>query len=244
MFETVSSDQSGSCILPSALVLMADGSYKQAGLIRTDDIMMSFNHETGVIEPNVVIGNDDISKPAQVYDVVHLEFSNGMSTNFIDEHGYFDVTLNKYVYLYIDDAKECIGHEFVTIDGSLVIKTVKLASISIVKTFTTLCSPAAANSLNIIVDGILSIAGGLKGLFNIFDYDSKTLAFDKEKMQADIRKYGLLTYKDFERFFPEEIYNLLACKYLGVSIGKGLINWDIFEEYVNNRKDQLMENVR
>lgn len=232
------------CILPSALVLMADGSYKQAGLIRTGDMVMSFNHETGTIEPNVVIGNDDISKPAQVYDVVHLEFSNGMSTDFIDEHGYFDVTLNKYVYLHIDDAKEYIGHEFVSVNGNLGINTVKLVSVSVVKTFTTLCSPATANSLNIIADGILSIAGGLAGLFNIFDYDSKTFAFDKGKMQADIQKYGLLSYKDFECFFPEEIYNLLPCKYLNVSIGKGLITWDIFEGYVKKWKDQLMENAK
>ncbi len=232
------------CLLPSALVLMANGSYKQAGLIRTGDMVMSFNHETGTIEPNVVIGNDDISKPAQVYDVVHLEFSNGMNTDFIDEHGYFDVTLNKYVYLHSDDAEEYIGHEFVYVNGNLGINTVKLVSVSIVKTFTTLCSPATANNLNIIADGILSIGGGLAGLFNIFDYDSKTFAFDKGKMQADIQKYGLLTYKDFERFFPNEIYDLLPCKYLGVSIGKGLITWNVFESYVNKWKDQLMENVK
>lgn len=232
------------CLLPTALVLMADGSYKQAGMIRTGDMVMSFNHETGMLEPNVVIGNDDISKPAQVYDVVHLEFSNGMSTDFIDEHGYFDVTLNKYVYLHIDDAKDYVGHEFVAIDEGSIVRRVKLVSVSVVKTFTTLCSPATANNLNIIADGMLSIAGGLIGLFNIFDYDSKTFAFNKEKMQVDILKYGLLTYKDFERFFPEEIYNLLPCKYLGISIGKGLINWDVFEGYVNKWKDQLMENVR
>lgn len=244
VFETVSPDKDGSCILPSALVLMADGLYKQAGLIRTGDMVMSFNHDTGMIEPNVVIGNDDISKPAQVYDVVHLEFSNGMSTDFIDEHGYFDVTLNKYVYLHIDDAEEYIGHEFVSVNGKLCINTVKLVSVSVVKTFTKLCSPATADSLNIIADGMLSIAGGLTGLFNIFDYDSKTLAFDKEKMQSDIKKYGLLTYKDFARFFPKEIYDLLPCKYLGVSIGKGLITWAIFESYVNKWKDQLMENMK
>lgn len=232
------------CLLPSALVLMADGSYKQAGLIRTGDMVMSFNHETGTIEPNVVIGNDDISKPAQVYDVVHLEFSNGMSTDFIDEHGYFDVTLNKYIYLHIDDAKDYVGHEFVAVDEGSIVRRVKLVSVSVVKTFTKLCSPATANNLNIIADGMLSIGGGLAGLFNIFDYDSKTLAFDKEKMQVDIRKYGLLTYKDFERFFPEEIYNLLPCKYLNVSVGKGLITWDIFEGYVKKWKDQLVENVR
>lgn len=232
------------CVLPTALVLMADGSYKKAGLICTGDMVMSFNHETGVIEPNVVIGNDDISKPAQVYDVVHLEFGDGKSTDFIDEHGYFDVTLNKYVYLHIDDAKDYVGHEFVAIDEGSVVRRVKLVSVSVVKTFTKLCSPATANSLNIVADGMLSIAGGLTGLFNIFDYDLKTLAFDKEKMEADIRKYGLLTYKDFERFFPEEIYNLLPCKYLGVSIGKGLIGWGVFEGYVKKWKDQLMENVR
>lgn len=223
---------------------MADGSYKQAGMIRTGDMVMSFNHETGMLEPNVVIGNDHIGKSAEVYDVVHLEFSNGMSTDFIDEHGYFDATLNKYVYLHIDDAEEYIGHEFVTIDVGSVVRRVKLVSVSVVKTFTTLCSPATANSLNIIADGMLSIAGGLTGLFNIFDYDSKTLAFDKNKKQSDIKKYGLLTYEDFERFFPKEIYDLLPCKYLGVSIGKGLITWSIFEGYVNKWKDQLMENVK
>lgn len=232
------------CLLPTALVLMADGSYKQAAMIRTGDMVMSFNHETGMVEPNVVIGNDDIGKPAQAYDVVHLEFEGGISTDFIDEHGYFDVTLNKYVYLHIDDAKEFIGNEFVTVGRNLGIKTAKLVSVSIVKTFTKLCSPATANSLNIIVDGMLSIAGGLNGLFNIFDCDSKTLAFDKEKMNADIERYGLLTYKDFERFFPEEIYDLLPCKYLNVSIGKGLITWSIFEGYVNKWKDQLMENMK
>lgn len=62
--------------------------------------------------------------------------------------------------------------------------------------------------------------------------------------QADIQEYGLLTYKDFERFFPKEIYDLLPCKYLNVSVGKGLITWDIFEGYVKKWKDQLMENMK
>ena len=241
VIEEISPDKNH-CILITSFVLMVDGTYKRAGVIRTGDMVMSFNHETGMLEPNVVIGNDDIDKPDEVYDVVHLEFGDGRSTDFIDEHGYFDVTLNKYIYLHIDDAKDYVGHEFVAIDECSIVRRVKL--VSVVKTFTKLCSLATANSLNIIADGLLSIGGGLTGLFNIFDYDSKTLAFDKGKMQADIRKYGLLTYKDFERFFPEEIYNLLPCKYLSVSVGKGLITWDIFEGYVKKWKDQLMENVR
>ena len=91
---------------------------------------------------------------------------------------------------------------------------------------------------------MLSMEGGLTGLFNIFEYNPDTLAFDYEKMQQDIDKYGLLGYEYFEKYFPEEIYNLLPCKYLGVSIGKGLITWDVFEGYVNKWKDQLLENIK
>lgn len=232
------------CLLPTALVLMADGSYKQAGLIRTGDMVMSFDHETGKICSNLVIGNDDINKPAKLYDVIHLEFSNGKETDFIYEHGYFDITLNKYVYLHENDFGKFIGHEFVFFDDKLNVRKAKLIKASINKVFTKLAAPATANHLNLIVDDMLSMEGGLSGLFNIFDYDPATLAFDKEKMNADIKKYGLLSYKDFERFFPKEIYDLLPCKYLGVSIGKGLITWEIFESYVNKWKDQLMDNIK
>lgn len=231
------------CILPTSLVLMADGTYKQAGLIRTGDMVMSFNHETGKIEPNVVIGNDDIEKPANLYNVVHLEFENGKSTDFVYEHGYFDKTLNQYVYLHENDSNNYIGHEFVFVENGK-ITTSKLIRTSVSKMFTKLASPATANHLNLIVDDMLSMAGGLDGLFNIFEYNHDTLAFDYEKMQQDIDKYGLLDYEYFEKYFPEEIYNLLPCKYLGVSIGKGLITWDVFEGYVNKWKDQLLENIK
>lgn len=166
VIEEISPDKNH-CILITSFVLMVDGTYKRAGVIRTGDMVMSFNYETGMFEPNVVIGNDDIDKPDEVYDVVHLEFGDGRSTDFIDEHGYFDVTLNKYIYLHIDDAKDYVGHEFVAIDECSIVRRVKL--VSVVKTFTKLCSLATANSLNIIADGLLSIGGGLTGLFNIFD---------------------------------------------------------------------------
>ncbi len=232
----------GGCLLPTASVLMADGTYKQAGLIRTGDKVISFNHETGRFEPNVVIGNDHSDVPAQNYDVVHLSFSNGKSTEFIYEHGYFDKALNKYVYLHEDDYADYIGHEFVFYDNGM-ISTTKLIGGSVSTMYTTLVSPATANNLNLVVDDMLSIGGGLDGLFNIFEYDPDTLAFDADKKQADIDRYGLLGYESFEKYFPKEIYDLLPCEYLGVSIGKGLISWDIFEGYVSKWKDQLMENI-
>ncbi len=232
----------GGCLLPTAKVLMADGTYKQARDIKTGDMVISFNHEAGMFEPNRVIGNDDISKQAETYNVVHLEFSNGKSTDFIYEHGYFDKTLNKYVYLHEDDFADYMGHEFVFYENG-VVAVAKLVAGSISEVFTALAAPATANHLNLVVDDMLSIEGGLSGLFNIFEYDPDTLTFDKEKMDADIQKYGLLGYESFEKYFPKEIYELLPCKYLGVSIGKGLITWDIFEGYVDQWKDQLLENL-
>lgn len=232
------------CLLPTAKVLMAGGSYKPAGDIRAGDIVMSFNHESGRLEPNVVIGNDDIYKEPTYYDVVHLVFENGNQTDFIYEHGYFDLTLNKYVYMHDNDVNKYIGHDFVCFDKNGNYQQTKLVAFEIKRMYTSLASPATANRLNLIVDDMLSIGGGLSGLFNIFEYDRQTLAFDKTLMQKDIDKYGLLGYECFEKYFPKEIYDLLPCKYLGVSIGKGLITWDIFEGYVNKWKDQLMENVK
>ncbi len=231
-----------SCLPPTAKVLMADGTYKRAVEIRTGDIVISFNHETGKFESNKVIGNDHLNQPAQNYNVVHLEFANGKSTDFIKEHGYFDTTLNQYVYLHSDDASNYIGHKFIFYENGNM-TTSKLSKVTQSTLYTTLVSPATANHLNFIADDMLTIGGGLNGLFNIFEYDPNTLAFDKEKMQMDIDAFGLLGYESFEKYFPKEIYDLLPCKYLNVSIGKGLITWDVFEGYVNTWKDQLLENI-
>lgn len=240
---TIFSTRSSSCLLPSALVLMADGTYKAAGEIKTGDRVVSFNHETGNLEENIVIGNDHSGKPEGLYDVTRLEFDNGKSADFIDEHGYFDATLNRYVYLHPEDAVEFIGHEFVFVDGNRAITKSKLCRVNVEKTFTKICSPATANHLNIVADGMLSIAGGLNGLFNIFEYDSETMRFNQDRMAEDIAEYGLLTYEDFKGFFPRKIYELLPCKYLGVSIGKGLMTWDVFRGYVEKWKGQLLENL-
>ncbi len=232
------------CLLPTASILMADGSIKAAGLIQTGDMVMSFNHETGQLEPNLVIGNDHQKEHEKLCRVVHLRFSNGAQTDFLEEHGYFDVTLNRYVYLHPDDCDKYIGHKFVSISKDLMRSEVELLGFNSETIVVKPAAPATAKQLNLIVDNMLALEGGLDGLFNIFDYVPETLAFDQEKMQADIKNYGLLSYNDFERFFPKEIYDLLPCKYLGVSIGKGLITWEIFEGYVNKWKDQLMENMK
>lgn len=235
---------SNGCVLPTTLVLMADGTYKQAGLIEKGDVVISFNHETGKLEHNVIIVNAHKDEVAKDCNVLHLSFENGVETGLVYKHGYFDLDLNKYVYLSIDNYQNFIGHRFVYIDTNLNRSEAKLISGKVSRMYTKVVSPVTAKHLDLVIDNMLGLSSSLGGLFNIFEYDPSTLAFDAEKMKRDIDKYGLLDYEYFKDYFPKEIYDLLPCKYLGVSIGKGLITWDIIKSYISKWKDQLMENMK
>lgn len=223
-----------SCILPSSLIMLPDGSHKQAGLLKPGDIVMSFNHETGRLEPTEIIINDDIDEPEQTYDVIHLIFDNGNETDIVYEHGFFDLTLNKYVYLHTYDACNFIGHEFVFFKNSnSQIERIKLIQVIINKMVTRVCSPVTANNLNIISDNMLSMAGGITGLFNIFEYENESLKYNIKKKNEDIKKYGLLDYPSFDKYLSKELYDKLPCKYMAISIGKGFISWNIIQSYID-----------
>ena len=231
------------CLLYDSMLLMADGTYKKAGEVVPGDMVMSFNHETGKIEPTAVIVNDDVNNEATNYNVINLHFSDGTKTSIVSEHGFFDLDLNKYVYIREDNYSQYIGHSFYGINGNgdLSSKKVKLLSVDVEEKFTKVCSPVTANNLNIISDNMLSMAGGIEGLFNFFDYDPVTLKYDEAKKEADIEKYGLLTYEDYKDLLPYEVYEVLPCQYMSVSIGKGLITWDKIKEYINHWSDQLLQ---
>lgn len=231
------------CLIYDSLLLMADGTYKKAGELMPGDRVLSFNHETGKIEPTAVIVNDDVDREATNYNVINLHFSDGTKTSIVSEHGFFDLDLNKYVYIREDNYSQYIGHSFYGINGNgdLSSKKVKLLSVDVEEKFTKICSPVTANNLNIISDNMLSMAGGIEGLFNFFDYDPVTLKYDEAKKQADIEKYGLLTYEDYKDLLPYEVYEVLPCQYMSVSIGKGLITWDKIKEYINHWSDQLIQ---
>lgn len=232
----------GPCLLPDTMVAMADGSYKRAGDIKVGDMVLSFNHETGKVEASKIILNPETEIPASLYDVVTLKFSDNSEVGVIGDHGFFDMTLSKYVYINKDNYKQYIGHQFYGFKhGTTIPEITTLVGGSVKETFTTICSPVSANNLNIITEDKLGISGEIEGLFNFFDYDPVTLKYDEAKKQADIEKYGLLTYEDYKDLLPYELYEVLPCQYMSVSIGKGLITWDKVKEYINHWSDQLLQ---
>ena len=79
--------------------------------------------------------------------------------------------------------------------------------------------------MNYIVDGMLSMPGGIEGLFNIFEFGDN-LTYDQEQMQKDIETYGLYTYDDFDEYISYEVYSMFPAPYLKVAVGKGLTTFE------------------
>ncbi len=75
---------------------------------------------------------------------------------------------------------------------------------------------------------MLSMPGGITGLINILEVDTKTMTYDQEALQADIATYGLFTYEEFAEILPvpEIIYEAFNGQYLKIAMGKDLIDFD------------------
>lgn len=221
----------GGCVLPNTLITMADGTYKEVQYITSGDLIKAFDHETGKIVNKEVVFND--SEEVQLSKVINLEFSNGNNVGVVYEHGFFNINLNKYVYIDENNYKDYVGHKFLTFDQYGNIEFVKLTNAYINYKYTKVYSPVTYQTLNYFTNNILSLPGGIEGLFNIFDYNQETFAYDEIKKTEDINKYGLFTIEDFNGLIDEEIFNAFNGQYLKVAIAKDLISWEEIEFLVN-----------
>ena len=84
-------------------------------------------------------------------------------------------------------------------------------------------SPVTVGHLCYFVNGMLSMPGGVGGLFNIFEVDPETMTYDYEQIEKDIETYGLYTYEELNAICPlsEDMFNAAGGAYLKISIGKG-----------------------
>ncbi len=215
------------CVATGTLITLADGSQKPVEELTGEELLLVWNLETGRFDVAPIIVID--VKYEYDSEIIDLIFSDGTTVKVIDEHGFWDYDLNEYVYL-DRYAADYIGHWFAkqTVDenGNPVNVKVRLDDVVITREVTTAWSPVTFGHLCYYVNGMLSMPGDLSGVFNIFEVDPDTMMYDKEAMAADIEKYGLFTYEDFEELIPEVIYEAFNCKYFKVAIGKGLITWD------------------
>ena len=162
----------------------------------------------------------DSEQQAEV-EVIKLYFSDGTEVKVISEHGFWDYNLNKYVYL-DREAKQYIGHEFAKQNDDK-LERVTLVDVVLENKITTAWSPVTAGHLCYFVNDMLSMPGGVGGLFNIFDVDAESMTYDYEAMARDIETYGLFTYEELSQYadLSREMFDAAGGQYLKVSIGKG-----------------------
>ena len=215
------------CVAAGTLITLADGSQKPVEELTGEELLLVWNLETGRFDAAPIVFVD--SEAETEYEIVNLMFSDGTTVKVISEHGFWDYDLNEYVYL-DRYAADYIGHWFAkqTVDesGNPVNVKVRLDDVVITREVTTAWSPVSFGHLCYYVNGMLSMPGGIEGLFNIFEVDPDTMMYDKEAMAADIEKYGLFTCEDFGGLISEEVFEAFNGKYLKVAIGKGMLTWD------------------
>ncbi len=214
--ESDSSSSGNTCVTPDTLITLADGSQVMVKDLKGDEELLVWNFFTGKAEVSPLLCVD--KDPAVEYEVIYLTFSDGTIVKVISEHGFYDVDENKYVYLDREAGKH-IGHRFMK-SG----QTVTLEKVELKREVTEALSPVSYGHLCCYVNGMLSMPGGIDGMFNYFAVDPATMKYDEAAMQADIEKYGILTYEEFaELFYPSEfMYNAIGAKYVKVTVGKGL----------------------
>lgn len=222
-YQAYKSSGGGWCLLPETLVTMADGSYKMVKDVIPGDMIRVFNHETGMIDVAPVTFND--FDPANYVTVINLNFSNGHTVGVISEHGFFDLDTMRYEYITEDNYSNFIGHKFYVDGGS----SATLDSVTLEERYTEVYSPTSFYHLDLFVEDMLSMPGGISGLFNIFEYDSN-LQYEQTAYQNDIETYGLFTYEDLAPLGVTEImFEAYAGQYLKVALGKGILTMEYLE---------------
>ncbi len=228
----------GSCVMPDTLITLADGTQVRVDSLSGDEMLLVWNMETGKLDSAPIMFLD--SDPEAAFEIIHLYFSDGTDVKVIYEHGFWDYDLNRYVYLdcYAD---KYIGHTFAKQSGEELTK-VQLTDVVIETEVTTAWSPVTEGHLCYFVNGMLSMPGGVGGLFNIFEVDADTMTYDYEAMAADIEKYGLFTYEELNAIEPlsEEMFNAAGGAYLKISIGKGNLTMEELV-YMINRYSKFFE---
>ena len=223
-------EATSSCLAEGTLITMADGTQKPVEHLKTGDMVLAFNHVDGKMEATPVIFNTHVNElEAKEHDVLHLEFANGAELKIIESHGFFNMTLMKYVYIDGENYTDFIGHEFYYAgsDGARS-ESVVLENAYVKKEVTKVFCPVTYFHANSIANGFLNAPNspyGIIGPVNYFDYDPD-LKYNEESMQQDIEQYGLYTYDDFEEYISEEAFNSAPCIFMKVAVGKGLLTFE------------------
>lgn len=224
------------CIAEGTLITLADGTQVPVESLSGSERLLVWNMFTGQFDSAEIVFIDN--EPLGIKEVINLGFSDGTTIKVISEHAFWDLDLNKYVYL-DKNASQYIGHRFnkqvVDENGNMTWCGITLTSVTLTQEETTAWSPVTYNHLCYYVNGMLSIPGGILGLFNYLSIDSATMTINHTALSKDIEQYGLFTYEEFSKLvsITPEVFDAFNGQYLRIAIGKGMITVEEIQTLLN-----------
>ena len=222
--------KTGGCLVSGTLITMADGSKKKVEDLIVGDKVLSYNHFEGKFEVVPLIVNAHTCDDKIFTEVLNLIFSNGSELRIVNNHGLFDITLNKYIYIDTNNVLDFIGHAFYASsysENSYSDASITLENYFITEEYLNVYSPVTYYNMNLFANDILTFPTDVNG--NIFKF-SKNLKYDTQDISDSISKYGLFTYEDFKDYISYEVYLAFPMKYYKIAIGKEL---DTFEGIIS-----------
>lgn len=218
-------NRNGSCIAAGTLITLANGKAVPVETLTGNEMLLVWNLYTGEFDEAPILFID--AEVARNHEVIRLTFSDGTIVKAVSEHGFWDYNLNEYIYL-DRNAAQYLGHWFsrqtTNENGDFISERVQLTDVTVTRENTAVYSPVTYSHLCYYVNGMLSVPGGIDGLFNIFEVDPDGMRYDEAAMQADIEQYGLYTYEEFAQLVPvnEEMFQAFNGQYLKIAVEKGL----------------------
>jgi len=215
--------ESSGCVTPDTLVTLADGTQKQIKDVTYEDqlLVRDFYSGQNIPAPASIVMNHG----ADEYKIVTVKFSDGTSVNTINGHGFYDVDEREFVILSDNNAEEYLGHSFAKADG----KTVKLVNYSIKTEYTESWSVLTAVHYNCVMGGMwtLTPAEVEDSPKYLMPFEiNEDMTFDQEAMYADIQKYGMYTYEEFQQYVTPEQFYAFNFPIFKVAVGKGYFTYE------------------
>lgn len=213
------SSGSSECLTGDTLITLKNGEKARIDSLNVGDEIQTFDHFNGCLSTSKIAY---VYKSYLEYNKITANFENGVSINILQAHSFYSFEDQKYIEISPKSVSECVGKHFFNADTKTFIK---LASYSLDHVNDYAYSILTEYDINHVANGFLAMSDEIEGLYNYFDCD-ENMKYIEEKMNQDIETYGLLSYEQFKDYCTEYEFEVFNCKYLGISVGKGLTTFE------------------
>ncbi|MBE5814159.1 MAG: hypothetical protein E7320_02990 [Clostridiales bacterium] len=218
----IEASSSGGCVTPDTLVTLADGSKKEIQHLTYSDQFIVWNFYDGCFE--YVPASALVNHGYDQYRILSLVFSDGTVVKTIEEHGFYDIDDNRFVFINEGNAAEYVGRNFAKLNHNNSIVPVELIDYNVAEEYTGSYSILSDSYNNVFVENMLSLTP-LPGVNSQAFFDALVIGdnmkYDADQLASDIEQYGLYEYSDFSEYVTPEQFKTVNGAFLKIIIGKG-----------------------